>query len=204
MDSTSLGSVKRRDNFKADNSLPKTWYAINEDSYKGSDFDRGHNYPSGDRTSFEEANSSTFLMTNMIPQAPENNQQTWERLEDYTRSLVRDGKNEAYIIMGSYGSSGTGRNGYLSAINTNGVQINVPSHVWKVVVIIPNGSDDLNRINTNTRVIAVDTPNENSINRDWKIYRTSVHAIEMTTGYNLLTNLPPPVRITLQSKVDNL
>ncbi|WP_255412675.1 DNA/RNA non-specific endonuclease [Chitinophaga sp. S165] len=39
--------------------------------------DRGHNCPSADRTS-TTANSSTFLMTNMIPQAPQNNQQTWE------------------------------------------------------------------------------------------------------------------------------
>lgn len=101
-------------------------------------------------------------------------------------------------------TAGTGRNGYKESIDDNGEQIKVPSHIWKVIVIIPNGSNDFNRINTGTRVIAVDTPNDNSISPDWKRYRTSVNAIEMATGYNLLSNLPSSIQIALESKVDDL
>jgi len=100
--STDLGSTPRQDDFRADNTLPVGWYQVGASSYSGSGFDRGHNCPSADRTSTVAANSSTFLMTNMIPQAPYNNQQTWGNLEDYTRSLVTAG-NEVYVIMGSYG-----------------------------------------------------------------------------------------------------
>ena len=102
--STDLGSASRSDNFRADVNLPSGWYAVGNSSYSGSGFDRGHNCPSGDRTSSSTANSATFLMTNMIPQAPKNNQQTWANLENYTRSLVTAG-NEVYVVMGSYGSA---------------------------------------------------------------------------------------------------
>jgi endonuclease G len=43
------------------------------------------------RTASVAANSETFLMTNMIPQAPVNNQQTWANLEAYGRTLVSQG-----------------------------------------------------------------------------------------------------------------
>jgi endonuclease G len=49
-------------------------------------------------------------MTNMIPQAPNNNQQTCANLENDLREQVKAG-NEVYIIMGSYGIGGTGKNG---------------------------------------------------------------------------------------------
>lgn len=204
LDKSDLGDTKRRDNFKADTYLPEGWYAVSSTSYFNSGFDRGHNCPSGDRTNSSEANESTFLMTNMIPQAPKNNQQTWENLESYTRSLIKSGS-EAYITMGSYGIGGTGKNGYMENItDKDGKEIRVPKYIWKVIVIIPNGNDDLNRIDANTRVIAVITPNDNSINADWKQYRTTVNAIEQATGYNLLSNLPSSLQIALEGKVDKL
>src|ERR1041385_1427338 len=104
---TSLGSAARQNDFRADTSLPSGWYEVGATSYTGSGFDRGHNCPSADRTSTVEANSATFLMDNMIPQAPNNNQQTWANLENYGRSLVNSGY-EIYVIMGSYGTGGTG------------------------------------------------------------------------------------------------
>lgn len=75
--SEDLGSTPRQDNFRPDN-LPSSFYPVTTSSYTGSGFDRGHNCPSGDRTSSYEANSSTFLMTNIIPQAPNLNQGPWE------------------------------------------------------------------------------------------------------------------------------
>ncbi|SMC00644.1 DNA/RNA non-specific endonuclease [Hymenobacter roseosalivarius DSM 11622] len=72
-----LGSASRQDDFRADNSLPSGWYQVTASSYTGSGFDRGHNCPSADRTAAVADNSATFLMTNMLPQAPRNNQQTW-------------------------------------------------------------------------------------------------------------------------------
>ncbi|MCI0751650.1 MAG: DNA/RNA non-specific endonuclease [Flammeovirgaceae bacterium] len=197
---TSLGSTPRQDDFRADTSLPAGWYQVGSTSYSGSGFDRGHNCPSADRTSTVAANSSTFLMTNMIPQAPTNNQQTWANLENYTRTLVNSGY-ETYVIMGSYGAGGKGSKGTANTID-NG-RITVPNRIWKVIVVIPQGTDDVNRVTTATRVIAINTPNTNSLSSSWGSYRTSVDAIEAATGYDILSALPDAVEAGLESKVDN-
>jgi len=198
--STSLGSIDRSNDFRPDTNLPSGWYEVPATGYSGSGFDRGHNCPSGDRTSTTAANQATFLMDNMIPQAPRNNEQTWANLEEYGRSLVTAG-NEIYVIMGSYGSGGTGSSG--SATTVDGGLVVVPSNIWKVIVVLPNGNNDLSRITTSTRVIAVNTPNINTISTDWTQYITSVKAIENATGYTLLSNVPASIRSVLENKVDS-
>ncbi|WP_419698054.1 DNA/RNA non-specific endonuclease [Mucilaginibacter sp. NFX135] len=201
LDATNItGASDRLNNFAGWASLPANWYMVNDNAYSGSGFDRGHNCPSADRTSSANANSATFLMTNMIPQAPQNNQQTWANLENYLREQVVLG-NEVYIIMGSYGTGGAGSNGSATTIN-NG-HVNVPSNVWKVAVIIPVGDNDLGRVTSSTRVIAVNTPNINTINSDWTKYIVTVKDIELATGYTLLSNLPANVRTALEIKLDS-
>lgn len=198
LDPTSLGSTGRQDNFAAFTDLPSSYYQVQSYSFSGSGFDRGHNCPSADRTSSVEANSSTFLMINMIPQAPLNNQQTWGNLENYLRTFVKSKGDEVYIIMGSYGKGGTGSSGFKETID-NG-HVTIPARVWKVAVIISKGDNDLSRIDENTKVIAVDTPNDNSINSDWTKYITTVDAIEQATGYNLLSSLPTSVQNVIEAK----
>ncbi|MFD3000893.1 DNA/RNA non-specific endonuclease [Pontibacter toksunensis] len=195
-----LGNAPRQDNFRSDVTLPEGWYRVKASSYSGSGFDRGHNTPSADRTKTVEDNAATFLMTNMIPQAPKNNQETWANLEDYTRELVQAGQ-EVYVIMGSYGTGGTGSNGG-TVNNIDEGRLTVPSRIWKVVVVLPEGNDDLSRINANTRVIAVNTPNTQSVRTDWASYRTTVDAIEKATGYDLLSAVPTDIQEVLESRVD--
>jgi endonuclease G len=54
-------------------------------------------------------------MTNIIPQAPNHNRQLWENLERYCRNLAEQGS-ELYIVMGSYGTGGTGSSGFMTTI----------------------------------------------------------------------------------------
>ncbi|MGV3504079.1 MAG: DNA/RNA non-specific endonuclease [Adhaeribacter sp.] len=199
LDGSDRGSADRQDDFRADPSLPAGWYQVNETSYRDSGFDRGHNCPSADRTSSTENNSATFLMTNMIPQAPQNNQGPWANLENYARTLLP--AYEIYLIMGSYGSGGTGANGGITHTLDNG-RVTVPSRIWKVLVILPVGDNDESRINASTRIIAVDTPNSNAINPDWASYRTSIDAIEAASGLDLLSNLPQEVQAQVEAGVD--
>lgn len=190
-----LGSTNRLNNFRPDTRLPNGWYEAQDYSYKNSGFDKGHNCPSGDRTNTSDANSATFLLDNIVPQAPYNNQRTWEHLEGFCRKQVQQG-NEVYVMMGSYGTGGTGSKGYAETIDEG--RINVPAHIWKVVVILPDGSQDLQRINSSTTVIAVDTPNDNSIDPNWMKYVCTVRDIEKKTGYNLLSNLPKTVQDSIE------
>lgn len=201
LDNTWLGSATRCDCFSSDATLPSGWYRVGSSSYTGSGFDRGHNCPSGDRTFNSTDNRETFLMTNMMPQAPNNNQQTWEKLESYCRTLVSQG-NECYIICGSYGVGGTGSNGYRTTLD--GGRVTVPSNIWKVILVLPNGTNDVSRVTTSTRVIAVNTPNTQTIvTSTWAGYRVSVDAIEAATGYDILSVLPDDVEAVLESRVDN-
>jgi len=198
-----LGTTDRSDGFIPDNSLPFGWYQVTTASYSTSGFDRGHCTPSGDRTSTVEANGATFVMTNIIPQAPQHNQRTWASFEDSLRRLVTVQGYELYIIMGGYGAGGYGTSGLLEPL-IDGGNVTVPASIWKIAVMIPNGDNDLTRVNNGTRVIAVDIPNRNDVLTNWKSYRTSVDAIEASTGLDLLKRLPEPLQSDLEARIDNL
>jgi endonuclease G len=196
-----VGSTPRQDDFRADNTLPSSWVKVGGTDYSGSGFDRGHMCPSADRTGSVADNSSTFLMTNMVPQAPKNNQITWANLENYCRTLINAG-NELYIISGPYGQGGTGSNGYKTTISTKNIV--VPSYVWKIIVVLPVGNNDIARISTSTRVIAVWMPNNQTVNsQPWGYYRTTVDYIESQTGFDFLSNVAASIQTTIESNVDS-
>lgn len=197
-----LGSTPRQDDFRGNPALPGGWYQVQNFSYNGGGFDRGHLCPSADRTNTVLANSSTFLMTNITPQAPVCNQVTWAALEDYARTLLNGGANELYQIAGTYGVGGTGNAGLQNSIDND--RVTVPAFFWKVIVVLPNGSDDLNRVTTATRVISVIMPNSNTIGNNWRSYRVSVNDVEGATGYDLLSQLPASIQDFIEARVDNL
>lgn len=195
------GSASRTDNYRPDTSLPSGWYEVpGNPSWSGEPgpygpLDRGHMCPSADRTANTAVNDELFWMTNLVPQASDNNQGPWEKLETYSRSIA-DAGNELYTICGTRGFAKGSR------ITSNNVTI--PAFVWKIIVVLPDQSgDDIARISATTRVIAVDIPNVNGIkSADWKTYRTSIATIEANTGLHFLTNVPVAVRNTLMNKVD--
>lgn len=195
-----MGEAPRQDDFRPDPALPRQFYQVTRSSYSGSGFDKGHNCPSADRTTDLDDNSATFLMTNMIPQAGNNNQRTWSGLEEWTRDQVRQGQ-EVYVIMGSYGKGGTGQNGKMTTIDQG--RVTVPARVWKVLVLLPEGTNDLQRIAAGqARIVAVDTPNDQSVSPDWSRYRVSVDAIEAASGLDLLSKLPLAAQDQLEARVD--
>jgi endonuclease G len=202
LSSSWLGSATRQNDFRADATLPTGWYEVSNTDYSSTGFDRGHMCPSGDRTDNTTDNSATFLMTNMVPQAPQNNQNIWADLEDYCRSLVSAG-NELYIYSGPYGSGGSGSNGGTTYTIANG-KVTVPAYVWKIIVVLPDGSNDLSRVSTSTRVIAVKIPNTQAVGSDsWGDYRVSVDALETLTGYDFLSNVSTTIQSTIESSVDS-
>jgi endonuclease G len=185
-----LGDVERSDNFVPDTSLPAGWYQVKPDDYSGSGYDRGHICPSADRTDTKKANEATFIMTNMVPQAPDNNRVTWEHLESYSRDLVTKG-HVLYIIAGGDGSNGTIAKG----------KVLVPGYTWKIIVVMPKGDSDVSHITADTPVIAVRVPNglKDKLD-DWDKYRVTVASIEEATGYDFFTNLAPNIQHALKSQ----
>ncbi|GAB4091079.1 DNA/RNA non-specific endonuclease [Flaviaesturariibacter terrae] len=203
------GPVSRQDDFRENPNLPASYYNVRPSDYTAN-FDKGHNCPSEDRTNTVAANSSTFLMTNMIPQAPRFNQGPWADMENYIRTQVLP-NNEAYIYMGNYGVGGAGNNGVIVPNIASG-NVTVPKMVYKIVVIMPKGSDDRNRIDTSARVLAVDMPNDNTLyggagaNSLWQSYKVPIDSIEARLAragrpHNFLTEVAKAdVRTYLKKK----
>jgi DNA/RNA endonuclease G (NUC1) len=199
LDSSWRGSAPRQNDYRNDTELPAGWYQVLGTDYSGSGFDRGHMCPSADRTSTVPDNSATFLMTNMVPQAPDNNQGPWERLESYLRTLLPD--NEIYIISGGFGTGGTGSNGAASVIA--GGHVTVPEKTWKVAIVLPVGNDDVNRVTTSARTIAVIMPNIQGIRTDdWQKYLATVDQVEALTGYDFFSNVTGSIQNVFETKLD--
>ncbi len=192
-----MGGAERQDNFRPDPALPSDWTAVRSSDYAGSGFDRGHLCPSADRTATNTDNAATFLLTNIIPQSPNLNRNTWESLESFCRELVKAGS-ELYIYAGTYGTGGQGSEGRALKIKD---KINVPEACWKIILILPVGEDDFNRIGEATQVIAVWMPNVQSVANNWRGYRVSIDQIEQKTGYDFFADLPVAVQSTLESKI---
>ena len=193
LDSSWIGTTPRQDDFRPDLSLPNGWFQVQSSDYNGSGYDRGHMTPSGDRTRSIPDNSATFFMTNIVPQLAANNQGPWEEFESYCRTLAQAG-NEIYIVSGVVGNLGT----------IAGGRVVVPQYTWKVALVLPNGANDLQRINKGTRTIAIVVPNfpPLDINAPWRNFRTSVDSVEALTGYNFFSNVPKNTQELIERRRD--
>ena len=199
-----IGTLTRVDTFRADPQVPEDWFRVSEFDYVGSGFDRGHMTPNADRDKETSTpiNQATFLMTNMVPQSPDNNQGPWAALEGYLRTLLPG--NEIYIVAGGAGTGGIGSNGPASTIG--GGNVTVPAQTWKVALIMPKGSgDDIARVDCSTRTLAVIMPNIQGIrNNPWESYITTVDAVESLTGYDFFSNLPDAVENCVEAGTNGI
>lgn len=193
LDSSWFGNAPRQNDFRPDPALPASWYHVTDTDYSGSGYTRGHMCSSGERTRSIPDNSATFLMTNMIPQIADNNSGSWNDFENYLRQLATEGK-EIYTFSGGAGNIGT----------IAGGKIVVPAVTWKVVLILENGNNDLQRINKGTRTIAIIVPNQEPLSgaAKWREFRTSVDAVEYLTGYDFFSNVPKITQELIERRRD--
>lgn len=196
-----LGSARRSNPFAPDLSLPQGFVIVRPNDYRGSNFDRGHLCPAGDRSVSKEDMDATFLMSNMVPQAPELNRVTWEKLESYCRDQVRDGDQDLYIVAGPAGQDGATPDTAPTVLHGIGGQIVVPSKCWKVVLVVPADTTNPAKVTAaEARVFAVIMPNTQSLNTAWRTYAVSVKNVEKLTGYTFFDTLAPEVAEELKSR----
>lgn len=197
-----LGDAKRQDNFRSDPTLPTDWDRVRPADYAKSGFDKGHVVSSEDRGKSDTDNSATFFMTNMIPQAPDNNRVIWSQFEEACRTLVKQGK-ELYIVAGSSGFGGNGSNGDMTLLNKKVV---VPATIWKVVLVLDRpGLEPKNITPKVSRTIAIVVPNQQGVkSKPWRDYITSVDEVEKLTGYDFFSNLPKEVQQVIEANSDRL
>ncbi|HKP47408.1 MAG TPA: DNA/RNA non-specific endonuclease [Pyrinomonadaceae bacterium] len=207
LDNTWYGTLARVDTFRPDPAVDPTWYRVQAFDYSGTGFDRGHMTPNADRDNQNRVpiNQETYLMSNMVPQAPNNNQGPWAQFEAYLRTQA-DANNEIYIVSGPSGIGGVGSvNG--DTVNTiAGGHVTVPSATWKVALLLPKmDGDDASRVVCSSRTIAILIPNSNStvaMSTPWQNYLTTVDAIEQLTGYDFYSNLPAGIQNCVETGTD--
>ncbi len=199
--------LSRNEDFRQDSDLPSGFYQVKHADYTNSGFSRGHMCPSADRTSSKANNSETFLMTNMVPQNQKNNGGAWRNLEDAERTFATSGR-ECYIICGPAGKGGTNSKSqemdYIpitNPYNSSDPGIQVPASVWKIILVLDEGDNDLSRITKDTTVIAVNMPNRQDIeSNNWEDFIVSVDELEALTGYDFFSALDQDLQKALQSK----
>lgn len=199
LDASHIGGQDRCDCFTFDPALPGSVARYTTADYTGAGaaagygIDRGHLARSFDRSTGLLDNASTFYFSNIIPQAADNNQGPWAALENALGDEARVNNQEVYIIAGASGSKGTVK---------NEGKITIPAYTWKVAVIVPRNTglaaiDDLSDL----RVLAVVMPNAPGIrNVPWQSFEVTVDSVEALSGYNLLSLLPDPIEIAVESK----
>jgi DNA/RNA endonuclease G (NUC1) len=198
-----VGTLTRVDTFRPDPEIPPDWYRVQSFDFSGSGFDRGHMTPNADRDKETSVpiNQATFLMSNMVAQAPGNNQGPWAAFEAYLRTLVEQPQqDEVYIVAGPFGVGGSGSDGGTTNTLSDG-HVTVPSATWKVALVLPKAEgDDRSRVSCSTRTIAVVMPNLDGIRTTaWETYLTTVDAVEELTGYDLFSDLPEPYQRCIEA-----
>jgi endonuclease G len=120
------------------------------------------------------------------------------------RNTLAGTTKEAYVVMGNYGAGGKGANGTASTIDAG--RVTVPQMIWKVIVVLPKGNNDLQRLDTTATVLVVNMPNNNDLyttasagNNQWRSYVTTISAVEQQASaggvpLKLLENVSEPVK----------
>ncbi|KAM4577155.1 endonuclease G, mitochondrial [Odontesthes bonariensis] len=121
--------------FKEDSSVHVLHRATNAD-YRGSGFDRGHLAAAANHKWSQKAMEDTFYLSNVAPQNPHLNQNTWNNLEKLCRSLTKRYLN-VYVCTGPLYLPRPEADGKLyvryQVIGKNHVA--VPTHFFKVLIL---------------------------------------------------------------------
>jgi endonuclease G len=149
----------------------------------------------------QEAMDESHLMSNIAPQTPNLNRQTWRTLEAAVNDMVASTGGKAYVMTGNLYLDAQGKPLPQDAIDTIGAhtrRVAVPTHQFKTVLLeLPNG---------NLSMFAYLVPNvqdaptkKEDIAKFLDASRTSVDHIEELLGQDLYAQLPKSVQAKLEA-----
>jgi DNA/RNA endonuclease G (NUC1) len=164
---------------------------INDQDYVNGGYDRGHMVQSESRTSTHSENAATFLLTNILPQAGNNNQGVWLGFENFLNDRARiDGK-QVYVVAGGEYSPNP------ATLKGEG-RVAIPEFTWKVAIVVNNGVGLLDVHGpADISVYAVRMPNllttAPAKGPNFLPFVTTVDDIEARTGYDFFAALPDDI-----------
>jgi DNA/RNA endonuclease G (NUC1) len=151
--------------------------------YEGSVYDRGHLTPAADLDYSYESMSSSFYFSNISPQLPYFNRQTWRKVEKEIREYLFQ-KDSIYVYTGSIIPRG------YQTIGKNNVS--VPTAFYKILLGFKNGE---------VKAIGILMPHNEermNINRHW----VSVDSIEKVSGIDFFSDYRDDIENSLESNSD--
>ncbi len=161
----------RASSFKVDSRLAfYGWTSAVDNDYKNSGYDRGHLLPSADRSASVEENKATFLFSNVSPQRPRLNQQTWKNLEEELRRQTSE-HDTLYIVTGGVLERG---------LDVIGSGVSVPKLFFKAVVL---------RSGEAFTARGYVMRNCDTLRTDFRHYAVSLDSVERLTGLRLFPRL---------------
>ncbi len=178
--SFSCGTANDRDYFKKNNSEDGT------PQLKGFGFDRGHLVPSADLKWSKAAMSETYYYSNITPQKPDFNRESWAQLESLIRRIADNEKKTLYVITGPILTK------ELEVNKESENNLKIPNLHYKIVA-------DLSA--ENQRGIAFLMQNKKC---DTKLsnYVVTIDSIEQLTGLNFFPFIHDSLEQKIEGKAD--
>ena len=169
------GSGSRSDEWGWDAILPHNLQPnIISGSYGGG-WTRGHQIPSADRLSPRSANVSTFVPTNMTPQAYDFNGGIWANLEGKVRNYAAL-SDTLYVVTGALFDASTS-----TSDTSSGFAVKIPTHYFKALLY--RGTSAYAKNTDGFMMAGFILPHDNGIaNASPLNYRVSIDELERQTG----------------------
>jgi endonuclease G len=190
------GKVGRSNDFRPDEKV-KTGSTVEADyflkhkkkdgsySYDGYGFDRGHLAPSADFSWSKKALSESYYYSNMTPQRPKFNRESWAMLEGQFRSYISNNPEaELYVVTGPVLFTD------LSKVERSVNQVSLPELHYKIGLDLKNKT-----------AIAFLMPNEHC-KYSLSHYAVSIDSIEHLTGINFFHALDDSLEDRLEQMID--
>ena len=190
-----VGGVSRTNDFRKD-SLIECGDGIEQDyfrrlpkddgtvTYENFGFDRGHLAPSADFRWSQKALSESYFYSNITPQAPGFNRESWAEVEDLMRRIMANNPKTYYIVTGPILDK------KLPKVEKGTNKLTIPAFHYKIIIdLTPD----------NQKGMAFLMPNK-KCDMPPSAYVVSIDSIEKLTGLDFFSKLDQSLATNIESK----
>jgi endonuclease G len=192
-----IGGVSRTNDFRKD-SLIECGDGIEQDyfrripkddgtvTFENFGFDRGHLAPSADFRWSQKALSESYFYSNMTPQAPGFNRESWAEVEDLMRRIMANNPKTYYIVTGPILDKN------LPKVEKGTNKLPIPAFHYKIIIdLTPD----------NQKGMAFLMPNK-KCDMPPSAYVVSIDSIEKLTGLDFFSKLDKSLAASIESKAN--
>lgn len=188
------GAIGRSNDFRPDPKV-KSGTAVEKDyfisfekdgkiEYEGFGYDRGHLAPSADFRWSRKALSESYFYSNMSPQLPEFNRESWAELESLIRSYVLRTKNTLFVVTGPILENN------LPKVNRSINGISIPNQYFKAI------------LDPKTKTgLAFLLPHK-KCKSPFSTYAISIDSLETLSGWNFFSLLSNEIEEIAEKNID--